>query len=207
MKRTFLGPAGTCTWVSLPKNNAHPAGSRTPGFHGLLCLGPISLQVPPNCLPPCPACLRGQKQGKPPLCPNSYERKMSGKVSLATSNSPPSILVTPLFFEDMTWQSPSPQNLEQGVDGHPRTWPRARLRPHRGSCRPSRAALCPSLLVFLAPGAGLCGTAGQHSPPGSAARWTSRNIGHHRRGLRVPMPERDCRVRILNLPLTQHVLT
>lgn len=70
--------------------------------------------------------------------------------------------------------------------------PSACLRPHRGILLLSCTALCPSLSVLLAPGAGLCGRAGQHSPSGSAACWTSRNINNHKRGLRVYMPEIDC---------------
>lgn len=100
-RRLFLGPAGTCIWLSLPTKGhpeSHPSGSRRPG---LLLLSPISLRLLLGCLPPEPACLRGHEQGKPPLCPNSHERKMGGDISLASSThllnlSHPSFLSTGL---------------------------------------------------------------------------------------------------------------
>lgn len=61
-----------------------------PGFLGKEHASPAS----------CFSALRGHEQGKPSLCPHFRERKMGGKVSLATSNSPPKFLVTPLFSED-----------------------------------------------------------------------------------------------------------
>lgn len=56
----------------------------------------------------CFSALRGHEQGKTSLCPHFQERKMGGKVSLATSNSPPKFLVTPLFSEDMSQRQQEP---------------------------------------------------------------------------------------------------